>query len=342
MSEKITEFVFPEGTKIDETVPEKARRLYQRFYIGPLERGFGHTIGNSLRRVLLSSIEGDAIVGVKIEGVPHEFSSIEGTRDDVTMIILHLKRVRLKIKGNKDFVRAEIKVDNTKSDSPKIVTAADIDGPVEVANPNQYITEVMPKYKFHCELFIGRGRGYVPADRVQSSFQFPAGTIPIDAIFNPIVKVNYEVRNTMYEERADYDELVIDIWSDGTKTPQEAYEESIDILIEHFRSLRNYVERGKYEKERKDIRVSNIEEFIKRDVQDMNLPRKTYEVLKMHGINTVYDVLKKTEKELLALPNLGRRSLKEIKEALARAGLELGMTDEQIQKAIEEEKKSRS
>jgi DNA-directed RNA polymerase subunit alpha len=170
-------------------------------------------------------------------------------------------------------------------------------------------------------------------------FEFPAGTIPVDAIFNPIVKVNYEVRNTIYQDRADYDELVLDIWSDGTKTPQEAYEEAIDILLEHLEALKTYVERGKYERERKDIKVSNIEKFLERDVQDLNLPRKTYEILKMHNINTVYELVKKTEKDLLALPNLGRRSLKEIMEALARAGLELGMTDEQIQKVIEEEKK---
>ena len=336
---KLTELVFPEGTKIDETVPENARRMYQRFYIGPLAKGFGHTIGNSLRRVLLSSVEGDAIVGIKIEGIPHEFSAIEGVRDDVVAIVLHLKRVRLKIKGNKDLVRAEIKVDNTKSEHSKIVTAGDIQGPVEIVNQNQYITEVMPKYKFHCELFVGRGRGYVPADRIQSMFEFPAGTIPVDAIFNPIVKVNYEVRNTIYQDRADYDELVLDIWSDGTKTPQEAYEEAIDILLEHLEALKTYVERGKYEREKKDIKVSNIEKFLERDVQDLNLPRKTYEILKMHNINTVYELVKKTEKDLLALPNLGRRSLKEIMEALARAGLELGMTDEQIQKVIEEEKK---
>jgi DNA-directed RNA polymerase subunit alpha len=337
----MVEFVFPEGTKIDETVPEKARRMYQRFYIGPLERGFGYTLGNSLRRVLLSSMEGSAIVGVKIDDVPHEFSSIEGVRDDVAMIILYLKRVRLKIIGDKDFVRAEIKVDNTKGDAPKVVRAGDIQGSVEVENKDQYITEVMPKYKFRCELFIAKGRGYVPAERVQFMFDLPAGTIPIDAIFNPIVKVNYEVRTTMYQERADYDELVLDIWSDGTITPQEAYEKSIDLLIEHFEALKNYVERGKYERERKDIKVSTIEELLKRDIEDLNLPRKAYEVLKSHNINTVYDLVKKTEKDLLALPNLGRRSLKEIRETLLRANLDLGMTDEQIQQKIMEEKKEK-
>ncbi len=335
------DIIFPEGTKIDETVPEKVRTLYQRFYIGPMERGFGHTIGNSLRRILLSSMEGAAIVGIKVDGVPHEFSSIEGVRDDITIIILHLKRTRLKIKGGKDFVKAEIKVDNTKENSTRVVTAADIQGPVDVANPEQYITEVMPKHKFRCELFVARGRGYMPAEKVQSTFNLPAGTIPIDAIFNPIVKVNYEVRNVLYEERADYDELVLDIWSDGTITPQEAYEESIDILMEYFGSLKTYVERREYEKQKKDIKVSSIEEFLKRSVEDLTLPRKATDVLMKHNIKYVHELVKRTEKELLALPNLGRRSLREIRDVLSRAGLNLGMSEEEIQKAIEEEKKKK-
>ena len=334
----IQELVFPEGTKIDETVPEAKRSIYQRFYIGPMERGYGHTIGNSLRRVLLSSMEGASIIGLKIEGVPHEFSSIEGIRDDVALIILHLKKVRLKIKGDKDLVKAEIKVDNSKGNSPRIVRAGDISGPVEIVNKEQYITEVMPKHKFHCELFVGRGRGYIPAERVQGMFDLPAGVIPIDGLFNPIVKVNYEVRNTLYEERTDYDELVIDIWSDGTITPKEAYEQAIDILMEHLEALKSYTERGEYERQRKDIKVSSIEELLKRDIEDLNLSKKALEVLKSHGIEKVRELVKKGEKELLALPNFGRRSLREVKDTLRRAGLNLGMTDDDIEKAIEEEK----
>lgn len=333
------EIVYPEGTKIDETVPENVRHLYQRFYIGPINRGFGHTLGNSLRRILLSSMEGCAIVGLKIDGVPHEFSTIKGVRDDVVLLILHLKRVRLKIKGNKNFVRAEIKVDNTKSDEPYIVKGSDIQGPVEVMNPDQYITEVMPKHKFQCELFVGKGRGYVPAERVSTMFEMPAGTIPIDAIFNPIVKVNYEVRKAMYKDRVDFDELVLDIWSDGVITPQEAYDEAIDILREYLEGLKNYVERAEYEQHKREIKISTLEEFLSRSVEDLNLPRKAADILLSYNIKTVRELVKMTDKDLLSFPSLGRRSLREIREVLNRAGLRLGMTDEEIQKTIEEEKK---
>lgn len=336
------DIVFPEGTKIDETVPENVRHLYQRFYIGPINRGFGHTIGNAIRRVLLSSMEGYAIVGLKIEGVPHEFTSVEGVRDDITLIILHLKKVRLKIKGDKDFVRAEIKVDNTKSQEPYVIKAEDIKGPVEIMNPDQYITELMPKYKFQCELFVARGRGYLPAERVQTTFDLPAGTIAIDAIFNPIVKVNYEVRNVLYKDRVDFDELVLDIWSDGTLTPQEAYEEAIDILVEYLESLKSYVERAEYEMQKKEVKVSTIEEFLSRSVEELNLPRKAADILMSYNIKTVRELVKMTDKELLSFPSLGRRSLREIREVLNRAGLRLGMTDEEIQKIIEEERKEKT
>ncbi len=334
------DMVFPAGTKIDETVPESARKMYQRFYIGPLERGFGHTLGNSLRRILLSSIEGAAIIAIRIEGVEHEFSSIEGVRDDVTMIILHLKRVRAKIKGSKDLIRAEIKVDNTKSNSPYIVKASDISGPVEITNPEQYITEVAPGYKFKSELFIARGRGYVPAEKIRDIYELPADVITMDGIFNPIVKVNYEVRKVLYRNRADYDELVLDIWSDGTTTPQEAYEESIDIITDYFESLKRYLERREYEEMKKDIKVSNIAEFLQRSIEELDLPRKTIEVLQSHNLIYVHQIIKKSEKELLSLPNLGRRSIREIKELLNRAKLRLGMTDEEIAK-LEEEKKNK-
>lgn len=333
------EIVYPEGTKIDETVPENIRHLYQRFYIGPINRGFGHTLGNSLRRILLSSMEGYAIVGLKIEDVPHEFSTIKGVRDDVVLIILHLKRIRLKIKGNKNFVRAEIKVDNTKSDEPYRIKGSDIQGPVEVMNPDQYITEVMPKHKFHCELFIAKGRGYVPAERVSTMFEMPVGTIPIDAIFNPIVKVNYEVRKALYKDRVDFDELVLDIWSDGAITPQEAYDEAIDILMEYLEGLKKYVERAEYEQHKREIKVSTLEEFLSRSVEDLNLPRKAADILLSYNIKTVRELVKMTDKDLLSFPSLGRRSLREIREVLNRAGLRLGMTDEEIQQAIEEEKK---
>lgn len=333
------ELVYPEGTKIDETVPENVRHLYQRFYIGPISRGFGYTIGNALRRVLLSSMEGFAIIGLKIAGVPHEFSAIEGVRDDVSILILHLKKVRVKIKGTKDLVRAEIRVDNTKSHDSYVIRASDIQGPLEIMNPDQYITELMPKYKFHCELFVARGRGYVPAERIAAMFELPADAIPIDAIFNPIVKVNYEVRKTLYKDRVDYDELVIDIWSDGTITPQQAYEESIDILMEHLEGLKTYMERAEYEQQKREIKISTIEELLSRSVEELNLPRKAADILLSYKIKTVRDLVKMTDKELLSFPSLGRRSLREIREVLSRAGLRLGMTDDEIQKLIEEERK---
>ncbi|MCS7212683.1 MAG: DNA-directed RNA polymerase subunit alpha [Candidatus Calescibacterium sp.] len=333
------DIVYPEGTKIDETVPENVRHLYQRFYIGPINRGFGHTLGNSLRRVLLSSMEGYAIIALKIDGVPHEFSTIEGVRDDVALLILHLKKVRLKIKGNKSLVRAEIKVDNSKSQTSYIIKASDIQGPVEVINPDQYITELMPKYKFNCEIFVAKGRGYIPAERIGSIFELPAGAIPIDAIFNPIVKVNYEVRKTLYKDRVDYDELVLDIWSDGTITPQEAYEESIEILTDYLEGLKNYIERAEYEMHKREIKVSTLEEFLSRNVEELNLPRKAADILLSYNIKTVRELVKMTDKELLSFPSLGRRSLREIREVLNRAGLRLGMTDEDIQQLIEAEKK---
>lgn len=333
------DIVYPEGTKIDETVPENVRHLYQRFYIGPINRGFGHTLGNSLRRVLLSSMEGYAIIALKIDGVPHEFSTIEGVRDDVALLILHLKKVRLKIKGNKSLVRAEIKVDNSKSQTSYIIKASDIQGPVEVINPDQYITELMPKGKFNCEIFVAKGRGYIPAERIGSVFELPAGAIPIDAIFNPIVKVNYEVRKTLYKDRVDFDELVLDIWSDGTITPQEAYEESIEILTDYLEGLKNYIERAEYEMHKREIKVSTLEEFLSRNVEELNLPRKAADILLSYNIRTVRELVKMTDKELLSFPSLGRRSLREIREVLNRAGLRLGMTDEDIQQLIEAEKK---
>ena len=330
--------LFPEATKLDDTVPEDRRQFYMRFYIGPIQKGFGHTLGNSLRRVLLSSIEGSAIVGVRIPGISHEFESIEGVKEEVTQIILALKKIRLKLKSSEPLAWCKISVENKSKDSSLIVTAGDIEGPVEIVNPAQYIAELAPEAKLTCDLAVAKGRGYVAAETIKQEFDLPADVIPIDGIFNPIIKVNYEVRRAMHGGRADYDELVLDVWTDGTIDPISAYEEAIDILQEFYNRLLNYKERGEVERRKEEIKVG-LEELLKKDIVELNIAQKVVDILKKHGITTVEQLIRKTDKELLALENFGRRSLREVKEALKNAGLTLGMTDEDIQKAIEESKR---
>ncbi len=295
---------------------------YGKFTAEPFERGFGITIGNSLRRVLLSSLQGAAITSVKIDGVLHEFSTIPGVKEDVTEIILNLKEVRLKLhtEGPKT-IRA-------KAEGPKILKAGDFQtgDAVEVLNPDHYIATLSKDGKLSMEMMVKMGRGYVPAERNKDENQ-PIGTIPIDAIFSPIKKVNYTVTNARVGQITDYDKLTLEVWTDGSLSPEEAITQSAKILRDQ---LSIFITLEEEEEEESSIpeeqtEVQKLNENLFRSVDELELSVRSANCLKHANIKLIGDLVQKTEAEILATKNFGRKSLNEIKEILAEMGLSLGM-----------------
>jgi DNA-directed RNA polymerase subunit alpha len=298
---------------------------YGKFYCEPLERGFGITIGNSLRRILLSSIMGTAITSVRIEGIYHEFSTIPGVVEDVTDIILNLKGVVLKL----------------YSDNPKIIIidvsgekeikAGDIivDNEVKVLNPDRHIVTLGKDAKLRMEMMVEHGRGYSPSDRNRRE-DMPIGTIPIDAIFSPIKKVSYKVTNARVGRITDYDKLTIEIWTDGSVTPQEAIVESANILQEQLNIFCGFSEdkveeAEKFEEEIKKEEKEIINEYLYKTVDELELSVRAANCLKSADIKYIGEIVQKTETEMLKTKNFGKKSLDEIKEVLSEMGLSFGM-----------------
>ena len=321
-----------------EVEKETLTPFYGKFTAEPFERGFGITIGNSLRRLLLSSLQGAAITSVKIDGVLHEFSTIPGTKEDITEIILNLKEVRLKLhtEGPKTI--------RVKAEGSKVLKAGDIltGDAVEILNPDHYLATLSRDGKLSMEMVVKMGRGYVPAERNKEENQ-PIGTIPMDAIFSPIKKVNYTVTNARVGQITDYDKLTLEVWTDGSLNPEEAVAHSAKILKDQLSIFITFEEEeeteisyseGEEEKE-------GFNENLLRSVDELELSVRSANCLKHANIKLIGDLVQKTEAEILATKNFGRKSLNEIKDILAEMGLSLGMKlDNWPPKKSEEEMES--
>ncbi len=288
---------------------------FGRAYIDPLERGFGHTLGNSLRRVLLSSLPGAAITSVRIKGVEHEFTTIPGVVEDVIDIILNLKGIRLKMEVDE----AELKIDVK---GPKEVKAGDIKAPagVEIVNTEHHIATLDDGAKLEMTMRAGKGRGYVPAQKNKRSGE-PIGVLPIDSIFSPIRKVTYRVENTRVGQRTDYDRVILEVESDGTISPVEATNMASQIIMEH---LKLFVEAGEKNLQLLfDDEESKEHTLYNTPIEELNLSVRSYNCLKKNGIDTVEQLINQSEKELLKIRNFGHKSMEEVKEKLEKMGISL-------------------
>lgn len=294
---------------------------YGKFVISPLERGFGTTIGNSMRRVMLSSLPGGAVYSIKIDGIYHEFSSIKGVREDVTMIILNIKSLVL------DIMDDDVYTLRINAKGPSTVTGKDIivPGGVEVLNPDLVIAHLEDGASLNMELVCRNGRGYVSADENKRLYQGSSqgvGTIYTDAIYTPVVKANYEVEPTRVGQSAKYDELTLEVWTDGSISPKEAIALSAKILISHLELLTEVDQRVKdYESVMAEKAHESNSKTVNMSIEDLDLTVRSYNCLKRAGISTVDELTQKTEDEMAHVRNLGKKSLKEVKEKLTDLGL---------------------
>ena len=299
---------------------EDADERSGRFTIEPLDRVFGYTVGNSLRRVLLSSLEGAAVTAVKIEGVSHEFTTLPGVREDVTDIILNLKNLVCRLHGESP----EIEVHVSKRGSGA-VTAADIEAPadLEILNPELELAHLADKGKLEMTLTIGRGRGYVPAE-LNRGPDTTIGVIPIDSIFSPVRRVSYEVDAARVGQRTDYDKLVLDVSTDGSVAPKDAIAEAAEILIRQLAIFTDLdkIDMGEITATEAEVPSTShgMENF---PIEELELGVRSYNCLKRVGIETIGDLTSKSEGELAAIPNFGRKSIEEVRETLAAHGLTL-------------------
>jgi DNA-directed RNA polymerase subunit alpha len=318
MQRNWSSLIRPKRVDVDEATHT---RFYGEFTIQPLERGFGITLGNALRRVLLSSIQGAAITSIKIDGVLHEFSTIPGIKEDVTDIILNLKGVRFKL-GSADTKNVSLDVTSTG-----VVTAADIvtDGTVEVLNPDHYIATISGGGSLKAQMVVKTGKGYLPAKKELEPDQ-PAGTINTDAIFSPIKKVNYVVSHARVGQITDYDKLVMEIWTDGSIAPADAMAFSAKILKQQLDVFINFEELDEEEiMPEPEGETENLTEILSRSVEDLELSVRSANCLKNAGINTIGELVQRTEADMLKTKNFGRKSLSELKDILSEYGLVFGM-----------------
>lgn len=301
----------------------EATGTYGRFVVEPLERGYGITLGNSLRRILLSSLPGAAVTTVRIDGVLHEFSTIPGVVEDTTDIILNLKRLLLKLHTDGPAtLRLEVEGEGE-------VTAAQIEhsADVEILNPDLYICTLDKGGRLSMEMTVEQGRGWVPAERNKKPDQ-PIGVIAIDSIFSPVQKVNYRVEDTRVGHETDYDRLILEVWTDGSVKPEEAVSVAAKILIEHLRLFVNLTDAA----DDMEILVRKDEgprdRVLSMSIDELELSVRSYNCLKRAGINTVEELTRKTEADMLKVRNLGKKSLQEVKEKLAALGLSLRQPEE--------------
>lgn len=304
---------------------------YGRFLIEPFERGFGQTIGNGLRRVLLSSIEGTAVASVKIEGANHEFDSLEGVYEDVTDIILNLKRLRIQYEGQNQITC------RIQKSGKGAVTGADVqcEGDAQVANPELHICSVTKDRKFNVELVVRRGRGYTPSDENMSE-TMPLGTIPVDSIFSPVHRVRYSIEATRVGKLTNYDRLVLEIWTDGTITPELALVEASKIYRRHLNPFVLYgtsrdehpvpSEPSSSEFNQRNREATQVSALLTLPISDLELSVRAKNCLDGANIRTLQDLVSMSEAEVMSLKNLGKTSLTEIKTKLAERGLGLGMS----------------
>src|SRR5204863_312271 len=311
--------------QIPKIVKEDADDHRGVFAIEPLDRGFGHTFGNSLRRVLLSSLEGAAVTSVKVEGTAHEFTTLPGVREDVTDIVLNLKNLVSRLHGESPEVEVHI-----AAKGPGAVTAADIDPPaeLELLNPELEIANLAGNGRLEMTLTIGRGRGYSPAE-LNRGPQHTIGVIPIDSIFSPVRRVAYAVEAARVGQRTDYDKLTLDITTDGSVDPKDALAEAAEILIRQLRIFTNLEDidlmsdGGGVPGEGTSPEAALAHGMENFPIEELELGVRSYNCLKRVGIETIGDLVMKTENELAAIPNFGKKSIEEVKETLGQHGLTL-------------------
>lgn len=305
------EFEKPNIHKVEET------DNYGKFVVEPLERGYGTTLGNSLRRVMMASLPGAAITSIQIDGVLHEFSTVQGVTEDVTQIILNLKKVSLKIESE-DAKDLELDVKG-----PAEVTAGDIqgDGDVTILNPDLHIATVADGAELHIMMTADKGRGYVPADQNKLRLSgLEIGTLPIDSIYTPIERVNYTVENTRVGQSNDFDKLTLDVWTDGSLTPTAAISLAAKILTEHLEMFVNLTEEAKDAKVMVEREETHQEKVLDKTIEELDLSVRSYNCLKRADIQTVKDLTERTEADMMKVRNLGQKSLEEIKLKLADLG----------------------
>lgn len=297
---------------------------YGKFELEPLERGFGTTLGNALRRVMLSSMPGSAIVAFKADGVMHEFTTIEGIVEDVTTIVLNLKSIV--VKNNTE----EVKKLTLSVDEERVVTAADIvtDGDVEIINPDQVICTVSKGGKLNMELLVANGRGYVPSNENKSFVENQKiGFIPIDALYSPIERISYEVESARVGQDASYDKLIMNVQTNGSLRPEEAMALASKILIEHLNIITNLSEiadmTGIMNAKQEDSKMKKLETSI----DDLDFSVRAYNCLKRAGVNTLGDLTEKSELEMMKIRNLGKKSLKEVMDKIKDMGLKFREED---------------
>ena len=297
---------------------------YGKYVIEPLERGYGTTLGNSLRRVLLSSLPGTAATAIRIAGVQHEFSTIPGVKEDVTEIVLNVKGI----------------IANLHTDGPKtvyieasgegVVTAGDIkpDADVEILNPDKHIATLGPDGALSMEITLDKGRGYVPADKNKSAQQV-IGTIPVDSIYAPVLKVNYAVENTRVGNQTDFDKLTIEVWTDNTISARDALSLGAKILCDHFTLFTDLSDTIGSRSTVVEKEVKRPDTVMKMTIEELDLSVRSFNCLKRANINTVEDLTNKTQEEMIKVRNLGRKSLEEVEHKLAMMGLSLASDDSQ-------------
>ena len=332
MPKRLGKFELPSKlTKVEDG----ATPTYAKFIAEPFEAGYGHTVGNSLRRVLLSSIEGAAISSIKIDGVNHEFQSIDGVVEDVTEIVLNLKKVLI-VSHKRETISLGIKVNKSGA-----VTAGDIqaDANIQIVNPDQVICTLDTKRAFEAEIEIKTGRGYCPGEQNKKEEQ-PIGVIPIDSLFSPVRLVKYAVENTRVGQITDYDKLILEIWTDGRITPDDALKQAASILNHHL-DVFDRVSEEAYEFESQQSEVSEeqnkLRKLLNMSVNEIELSVRAANCLNNANITTVGELAMKTEQEMLKYRTFGKKSLNEIKEKLEALGLSLGMKfDERLLDAKKE------
>lgn len=306
-----------------ECVERSEDNRYGKFVVEPLERGYGITLGNSLRRILLSSLPGAAVTSVKIDGVLHEFSTIPGVLEDVTDIILNLKSLSVKLHCD------EPKVVRIDAEGEGVVTAGDIihDADVEILNPDLKIATLEADGKLKAEMVIEKGRGYRPAEKNKKDGHV-IGVIPIDSLFSPVLKVNYIIEDTRVGHSMDYDRLTLEVWTDGSIAPDEAISSSAKILSDHLKLFIGLTEKISDEVTMVEKEEEKKDKVLEMTIEELDLSVRSYNCLKRAGINTVEELIQRTEEDMMKVRNLGKKSLQEVISKLAELGLSLRKADE--------------
>ena len=306
-----------------ECVESSEDNTYGKFVVEPLERGYGITLGNSLRRILLSSLPGGAVTSIKIDGVLHEFSTVPGVIEDVTEIILNVKNLSLKLHSD------EPKIVYIDAEGEGPITAGDIkaDSDVEILNPDLHICTLNGDSRFYMELVIDKGRGYVPAEKNKQPGQ-PIGIIPVDSIYTPVRRVNYTVENTRVGQITDYDKLTLEVWTNGSLKPDEAISLGAKIMSEHLNLFIDLSDQAKHTEIMVEKEETKKEKVLEMTIEELDLSVRSYNCLKRAGINTVEDLTNKTEEDMMKVRNLGRKSLEEVLSKLNALGLSLAPSEE--------------